>query len=212
MVYKNTRLSVSNTMPTMHLKHEVVAMFLGVQVHVDHNVVKENVRPTQVPGRVSSYSAAADNHLAIMLPSEFHMLTFVVDNGNSVFVHTELCADSLFLVQAQWRFIANVFGSDSVVHGLLYHDKANVPVLGIFDATRLRGVDLHTESLLERHMKIYTLMHEMPHPSIQYHWMGYAKHCHANVRNPNNPFSAHQILVFGQDDNQRVLAGIDTSR
>ena len=196
----------------MHLKHEVVATFLGIQVYVDKNMVDDSIRPKHVPTRVHSFSSSMSRDCAIMLPSEFHMLTFVVDDVNAVFIHTELCMDSLFIVQPMWNFMATVFGRDSVIHCVLYHDKANALVLGVFDATRLRGVDLSSESIIQRHIKVHEILHQNPHPDVYYHWLGYAQNCLENLHNPNNPFSAHQMLIFGPDCNKRVLANIDTSR
>lgn len=203
--------NIGTEVDAMHLKHEVVAQILGIQVYVDLSVIDCSINPTRVPARVSSFSPELSGHCAIMLPSEHHMLTFIIDGLDSVFVHTDLCPDSLFTAQTKWNFLARMFGSDSVIHCVFYRDASNALALGVFDATRLSGVDLSAHEMLERHVKVHDIVHSSVSSELNYHWMGYARNCYEHIRSPEKPFHAHQMLVFTLDGNRRVLASLSIS-
>lgn len=192
----------------MHLKHEVVAKFLGVQVYVDLSVLGLSFDSTNVPEKVQGFTSDLHDKPAIMLPSEFHMLTFVIDGLESVFVRTELCPDSLFTAQGQWNVLSRIFGADSVVHCMLYRDQVGKMVLAAFDVTRLKGVDLRSQDILQRHVQVHEILHRVKPVDVQYHWLGYARSCHESISDPHKPFTSHQMLVFNPDQNLRVLARI----
>lgn len=196
----------------MHLKQEVVGTFFGVCVYVDPAMqLSQHFTHPTIEQRVQSYKPEHDSRFAVVLPDEHHLLTFIIDRGGGVFVFSGMATDFMFRCPALWAGIGTLFGPDSVVHGVAYRgDARHAPdemVLGVFDASRIRGEDLRGRAVLERHQRVHALMHaagELP-PRVHYHWLGYAPTCHANIASA--PFTSHQMLVLNEDGvHERVLA------
>jgi hypothetical protein len=196
----------------MHLKQEVIANFFGVCVAVDPalSLARGLMHPT-IPDRVRSLRLPEDyDRCAIVLPDEYHMLTFVTDVNGGSFVYSDMNGDYVFRCQATWVGVCAVFGVDSVVHGVAYRGdarhRAGELVLGVFDASRLNGVELSDRPILERHQCVHARMHaagKLP-DRVLYHWLGYAESCYRSVERA--PFESHQMLLFKDNgDCERVL-------
>ena len=84
---------------------------------------------------------------AVAVPDDSVMLTFVIDASEGVYVHTYICPEHLFTVKPGWRCMYDIFGADSVIHGVAYKAKDDTG-----------GCGLHNESLLQRHVRLCDLL------------------------------------------------------
>ena len=135
-----------------------------------------------------------DQEIAIAVPDDSVIMTFVVDSAGGVYAHLGACPDYLFTVQNRWQCLRDIFGTDSVVHGLVYK-SANETVVGIFDASKLQGNDLQHDQFLRRHVRVFEALQQQTRTdTVQYHWAGYALACYNSLRQKTVPFASHQIL------------------
>jgi hypothetical protein len=181
---------------------------------MDPVVRSENLFHLEIPSRAHSNSASIpEDTLAMMLPEECHALTAVVDSREQVFFYTALRPEHLFLARPHWRVLGNIFPPNSIVHGVVYRNKRGVLVMGVFDASKLNGMDLHSMPQLDRHVLVHKTLHAaQPIPHIQYHWTGYKETCYKHICAADKPFECHQMLVFGAAGNMRVLGSLVIAR
>ena len=115
--------------------------------------------------------------MSTLVPRGAETVTVITTEESTFLLFPEQDSDDVFY--ARPRYAAHhCLGAHSVVHGWLYTDKRNVVRIGLFDASRIKGVDLRTKSCLERHTAVHELLHEVGGEScLHYHWSGHEAQC-----------------------------------
>jgi len=191
---------------TAHGKRTILSEFLGLSVRLDPSSEESLFKFYSTSPKIQSFCPERNaRDIAVARPEESVVLTFVLDRSQGVYAHTSFCPDHLFCVHAGWRCFLELFGPDSVVHGLAYRSRNNETVVGIFDASRLGGAQLHELAFLDRHKMVFDLFRGNAHNnSLQYHWAGFAPSCYNSLW--NSPFRCHEMLILRQDfSTERVI-------
>jgi hypothetical protein len=196
------------------LSHRAIAAeVLGVSVRLTSSAELARFK-NYVPslGVKSYHQRSHDREMAMALPDDGVLMTFVIDSAGGVYSHIANCPDYLFTVQQCWQCLSDIFDVDSVVHGLVYKSGANETVLGIFDASKIHGDDLQHDSFMQRHVRVFDILKQQTQlDRVQYHWAGYASACYDSLRQKAVPFASHQILLLRPDFSaQRIIGPVST--
>lgn len=188
----------------------VSGQVLGISVRAEAGLLAavQSAHPS-VPARQESFRESAMAEMAVALPDESMMLTFVVTADGAVLVYAG--GADVFRAQGWLQGLAATTGADSIVHALAHTNKVGEVELGVFDAARLAGRDLRALPMLERHEQVHARLHAGPLPArVRYHWAGYAATCYRELASGRLPFDSHQMLVFRPEGVARVLGPIVT--
>jgi hypothetical protein len=115
--------------------------------------------------------------MSTLVPSSAEVVTLITTETDSFILFPADDSDDVFYATPLFQ-ARPAMGANTVVHGWLYTDKRAVVHIGVFDATRVRGVELRELPPLERHSAVHALLHKFGcEHRIHYHWSGYESHC-----------------------------------
>jgi hypothetical protein len=159
--------------------HSHALHVLGVQVllKMDGLVLLEETLP-KVPrceaGRYTS-SAATRECAAMLLPRGAEMFTIYIDKHGGHYVRgvegEQDC--SFFVLKERWCTLRNVLPADSTCRAIVYSLRCGRLVMGVYDVTRLAGVDKTSEPVFSRQEVLFNLWRTAaPASDIEHHWVG----------------------------------------
>jgi len=112
---------------------------------------------------------------ATLMPVDAQIISLFIDSKGYTYAYI----DDMYIVKLQYC-LRNILPNDSVVYGFIFKNLSGVVVLGIFDASRVRGRCLLHLSCIDRFKAIhseFTALKPTPSsPQTQYvhlHWVGH---------------------------------------
>jgi len=115
--------------------------------------------------------------ISTLVPRDAEIVTLITTATETFVLFPEASGNSLFMVRPSFS-ARHIVGADSVAHGWLYRDRRQRTHVAVFDASRLKGVDLRAQSALQRHTSVHAQLNALPtNTSIHYHWSGHEEHC-----------------------------------
>ena len=126
-----------------------------------------------VQQRKFTSSASSQHFAAMLLPKNAEFFVVYTDANSEVFVRAEGYA-GCFFVQLQWAQLKELLPPETVCRALLYRNKQEQLILGVFDVLRLAGVDHTQMPVVERHKVVHQLYGRLGKMlnGIVPHWVG----------------------------------------
>lgn len=122
------------------------------------------------------HSTVANEQLpAMLLPKNADMYVVYTDSNSCLFVRSPAYSGCFFL-QERWEQLAPVLQQDSVCRAIVYRDKSQKLIMGVYDVLQLQGVAQTHLSVLQRHTVLHSLFanHILSDSSCSVcaHWLG----------------------------------------
>ena len=160
----------------MH-SHAVEVFGVPVLLKLDGSVLLGETLP-EAPrcegGRYTSCAATRDC-AAMLLPRGAEMFTIYIDKQGGHFVRgQEEKQDCCFYVlKERWCTLRNMLPADSTCRAIVYSLRCGRLVMGVYDVTRLAGVDKTSEPVFSRQEVLFNLWRTAaPASDIEHHWVG----------------------------------------
>lgn len=172
-------------------------------------VVLRDLRHADVNLRDASWSPSLEPHMGTVVPECSRLVTVYVDPHHRLCFYFNDTPCNLYTANFEWAVLGERLPADTVMTGLFYTEQNRQrQLLGLFDLRKLRSEWLHAP-LIDRHRRLHELLRadDLP-PFVRHHWVGYAAHCRACLRN-KLPFKTHCMFVLDAAADQsylRVLA------
>ena len=166
---------------------------MGVELQI-HALQNEGLYPAMTPPRVyKDKQYESSNAMVMLVPEGSIMLTIVSENGSIFIQHKHE-------QEVKWHMASALMQNfslppDIIFHVLLYIDKFNHVVLGMYDMSRVNGVSTKEKTCLQRHIELRKLVGEQTihvrEESIhKFHmrflWVGYEKDCISSLKKREN--------------------------
>lgn len=166
---------------------------MGCELHL-HSMSSNPIYPPLTTPRVydqANYQILPDDKIVMIIP-EGAIMVHVVNTGGLMYIQTIVDGHT------QWNIGSGLlyeteFPPESSVQCVLYFDKENREILGVFDVIRLNGVELSHIGALQRHIQLRESMKEHTVKGIQvrFLWVGYEKDCLRAIRSPDSIAGLH---------------------
>jgi hypothetical protein len=112
---------------------------------------------------------------AMLFPRGSEMYYLYVDTSGHTFVRTS-SHDSVFFLQQQWTHLQHIIHNDSIVLAIVYRNKQEQLVMGIYDILRASGVEYDGYNIFDRQKHLFQLFAQQTPDnfceSITAHWVG----------------------------------------
>ena len=106
----------------------------------------------------------------MLLPCDAEFFAIVVDRVGGVYIKPHGADEIIYRMQPQFASIARLLPGDSACLVIVYHCNSGKLHMGVYDLTRLSGVDLKAKTLLERH----AILHE----TVSFNFKQFQDLCH----------------------------------
>lgn len=157
--------------------------------------------------RKCTSSAASCKLAAMLLPRGAELYALYTDTQNGLFVRTA-SYPGFFCLQEQWRQLALVLPKDSVCRAVVYRDKADKLIFGVYDMLRVQGVDQTHLPVIERHKQVHALFKKQAVDAVSPHWVGEEGCLVQHVKNKqfcdSLPFDIDYMLRMHEDGEREV--------
>ena len=222
-------------------------MVLGAPIILTHigllEVSKNFPRIPDTSRRKCTIDARQNQEPCMLLPLDAEFFSVVVDRVGGLYVRPQCDRERIYCLQPQFASLSRLLPGDSACRAIAYssaptstHDSqpmsdAGVPVLGVYDLTRLEGKDLTHLSILQRHELLhktvmlnfqkfeeYTLrvnpgaqrMGEW-NQCVRVHWVGWQEACVKTLETCKElPFKTSHICRLDEDQYFKMLTPITT--
>jgi hypothetical protein len=157
---------------------------LGVQVlfKLNSNVLLCETMPS-VPridaGKYKSNPSTSELP-AMLLPRAAEMFTIYIDKQGGLFARAQDSSldaaqdGGFFVLQERWCALTHALPPDSTCRVMVYRDRSGRLVMGVFDLTKLAGVDQTAETVFARQEALFSLWRDAAAPTgdVEHHWVG----------------------------------------
>lgn len=133
----------------------------------------------------------------MLLPQDSLFLTVIVDSKSGLYVRTLHAQDTLYVIQADWNVLAELFPADSILYVIVFENLDGKVCMGVYDIVRDNGVDLCGEDVLQRHVRVQAHIRSNPASAIvTAHWVGFEEACKHLILQQNDhiPFKVKYTL------------------
>jgi hypothetical protein len=166
----------------------------------------------------------------MLLPCDAEFFAIVVDRVAGVYIKPHGADEIIYRMQPQFASLARLLPGDSACLVIVYHCNLGKLHMGVYDLTRLSGVDLKAKTLLERHAILHetvsfnfkqfqSLRHQQgapPHSeweaNVWVFWVGWQEACVNVVAHSTDlPFKPAYICRLDDDEYVKLLTPIKTA-
>lgn len=142
-----------------------------------------------------------------MLPDDSLLVTLILFQDGRTFVDPHQSFGVLHMAKPMYS-LKGMLPGDSILHGFLYDDKHETKKLGLFDATKIGGVEIGHEDALQRHSMLFDILHSSDALNnlpchIIYHGAFYENAC-LKLDIDSLPFSTQSIMRLPSCNNDFV--------
>ena len=173
----------------------------GMEIAID---IELDMKFFQYPmlGRACvSHSATDAKRYSTLAPASCDSITVITNPLSHTYVHLPHMGEhaSLFMARPAYA-CGHMMPSNSVFHGFVYIDNADVPRIGLFDVSREVGRDVRMSDTLTRHLIAHKYLlrdgqKASPHEDlVKYHWVGFEGTCMDICRRQAQHFAVRGIV------------------
>lgn len=112
---------------------------------------------------------------AMLFPQDSEIYCLYTDTNGTTFVQTQ-GENRVFFLREEWTHIKDVIKNDSMVLAIVYRNKNEELVMGIYDILKASGASYKSHNIFARQQHLFSIFAEHNktnlRPSIIPHWVG----------------------------------------
>jgi hypothetical protein len=112
---------------------------------------------------------------AMIFPRDSEIYSLYPDTNGTTFVQTP-GENRVFFLREEWTHIKDVIKNDSMVLAIVYRNKSEELVMGIYDILKASGVSYKSRNIFARQQYLFSIFAQNNktnlRPSITPHWVG----------------------------------------
>lgn len=137
---------------------------------------------------------------AMLFPRGSELYSLYTDKNGIAFVRTN-DEDRLFFLQEQWTELQHIICNDSIALAVVYRNKQEQLVMGIYDLLRASGVSYEDHNIFHRQKCLFSMFSQKTTSApITAHWVGEEASLHQHMSNS----AFLQTLPFDMDYMLRI--------